>query len=241
MSIHKVPYVFGLAVLLVTLSIAKEPSDPYRVRWSPALKLKSISDIDARLHRSFGDVFEGTVHGQPVTIRNCGDYLANAREGFAVTGGELAAKVLRADAVDCVALEALRSARPAATSYLREFQLNSAALAKLSPILAPAVSNEKIAEARHAAEEGESWRQFVPAAHAKPLLKPGVLDVTQPDWDATITEYGRGDFNGDGVDDLLVRADYAATKGTYRNARLFLLSRKSEAGILEVIKEYTIP
>jgi hypothetical protein len=233
---------FCRVLLIVTVLAPSYPaSEAHAVRWSPRLELKGLADLDARLHRPFGDVFEGKVNGQQVTIANCADYLADSREHFTVTGGEQASIVLHSDAVDCVALDALRYARPAAISYLADFHLNASALAHLSPLLAPAVSNEEIAKARTATESGESWQQFVPSAHAKLANQPGTMDVNQPNWETTITEYGRGDFTGDGLEDLLVRADYAATKGTYRNTRLFLLSRKTASGVLSVAKEYTIP
>jgi hypothetical protein len=231
---------FTLPLLLVGLATARCASDPYPVWWSPKLGFKSLADIGARLHRPFGDVFEGTMNGKPVTVTNCADYLADSREHFTVTGGEQAATVLHSDAVDCIALDALRTAHPAKTSYLGHFHLNSSALAYLSPMLAPAVSNEQIAKARQAASDGESWQRLVPAARTQPARQTGVLNVSQPNWETTLTEYGRGDFTGDGLEDLLVRADYAATKGTYRNSRLFLLSRKNVASILEVVKEYNI-
>jgi len=234
------PLIMGVVVLVVGLMAGHAASDQHAVRWSSSLGLKSLSDIDARLHRPFGDVFEGKINGKPATVSNCADYLEDSREGFTATGGDQAAIVLHSDAITCVALEALKTARPATTSYLGDFHLNSSALASLSPQLAPAVSDEQITDARQAAEEGKSWQQFIPTARAKPARQAGALDVFQPNWETTITEYGRGDFTGDGVEDLLVRADYAAIKGTYRNSRLFLLSRKSETGVLKVVKEYSI-
>ncbi|HEX4229218.1 MAG TPA: hypothetical protein VHZ07_11145 [Bryobacteraceae bacterium] len=230
----------ALPLLLAALATARSASGPYPVQWSPKLGLKSLADIDARLHRSFGDVFEGKLNGKPVTVSNCAEYLADSREHFAVAGGEQAFIVLHSDAVDCIALEALKAARPAKASYLGGFHLNASSLTYLSPLLAPAVSNEQLAKARQAASSGDSWQRFVPAARAKPARQAGAINVSQPNWETTITEYGRADFTGDGLADLLVRSDYAATKGTYRNSRLFLLSRKNETAVLEVVKEYNI-
>ena len=46
---------------------------------------------------------------------------------------------------------------------------------------------------------------------------------------------GRADFDGDTVDDLLVIAGAAATKGTAGGTRLFLLSQESSDAILRVL------
>ena len=49
--------------------------------------------------------------------------------------------------------------------------------------------------------------------------------------------WGRGDFNGDGNEDLLVQSLDTLTEGTYRNTRLFVLTRKSADAALSVVRE----
>ena len=49
--------------------------------------------------------------------------------------------------------------------------------------------------------------------------------------------WGRGDLDQDGREDLLVQTLDTLTEGTYRNTRLFVLTRKSPTAPLSVVKQ----
>lgn len=48
----------------------------------------------------------------------------------------------------------------------------------------------------------------------------------------------RGDFNSDGIEDMVIMSTDAVVGGSYSANRLFIISRKSPAGELEVLREY---
>jgi hypothetical protein len=219
---------------------AQNPPPREGVRWSPLLKLSNREEIADRLARPFGDVFEGHAHGRKATISNCNDYLRLSGQGFQ-TSNMRAGAILEVDAVECVALVILRSARAPQADSLRGFQMNATALSLLPPELAPAVSNELVAQAKAADAAGQSWQTYVPKATAR-VLGPWQLAVSQPGWNTQVTLYALGDLSGSGQEELLMRADYRVQQGTYANSRLFLLTRGAHVNSrLRLIREVPVP
>jgi FG-GAP repeat len=227
------------AYLLTSMLAAKEPGNRTNpITWSAKLRLQSLAAIPQRLNQPFDDRFDGQVHGKPATIASCTDYLRLSPEAFKLSN-ETESGILQSYAVDCVALDMLRRATPARTNFIGAFPLTADSLSMLPPELAPAVSHEQQAAASAANAAGKSWAAFQPGATAKTVDENQIV-VTQGDWQVKITEYACGDFDGDGFQDLLVRADYAATRGTYGNTKLFLLGRKRAAERLRCEKKITI-
>jgi hypothetical protein len=56
-------------------------------------------------------------------------------------------------------------------------------------------------------------------------------------WEANVALYARGDFDGNGIEELLLRKDGALLQGTYRDHCLFILTRTSNQGPLRVVRE----
>ena len=79
-------------------------------------------------------------------------------------------------------------------------------------------------------------------------LKKGLLKVTdrgqnelsceQDGMRQHLTEMARADFNGDGIEDILVSDSASVTQGTYRTYDLIILTRKSIDGKYEKIKPH---
>ncbi len=219
---------------------AKANSREIPIQWSPALHLKSLAHIPERLNQPFEDTFKGVAEGKPATISSCNDYLRLSQKGFAASNDREHA-VLRLNAVDCAAVSLLQTAKPAHITLLNNFRLTPEAMNILPPELAPAVSQEKEVDAHAADLAGESWKTYVKDAQATASDVASQILVTEPGWSTKVTEYGRADFTGDGVEDLLVRTDTAATQGTYGNTQLFILSRKSKNGRLTLEQTVSIP
>ena len=47
----------------------------------------------------------------------------------------------------------------------------------------------------------------------------------------------RGDFDGDGVEDMLLSSSDAARGGSYRAVRMFVLTRRQPDGKVELVRE----
>jgi hypothetical protein len=202
--------------------------------------LDSRQAIDARLAQPFGDVFQGKAQGEKATIENCNDYLRLSTQSFQAEDNR-AAGILHNDAVECVALAMLRSARVPGAALLPGFQMNAETLNRLPPELAPAVSNELIAREKAADAARGSWKTYAPNSKAV-VQGPGRLSVSQTGWRTQLTLYARGDFSGKGNEELLLRADYHAQQGTYGNSKLFLLARGNPGTQrLRLVREVPVP
>ena len=55
-------------------------------------------------------------------------------------------------------------------------------------------------------------------------------------YDAELSIYGRGDFDGDGIEDVLVRRDGFAQGGSYQEFGLFLLTRTAAGAPFKVLR-----
>ena len=79
-----------------------------------------------------------------------------------------------------------------------------------------------------------SWRDYEKKLDAKG--DGDELVVTGGTWEVRAQIYARGDFDGDGLDDLLVRAAESATGGSYSGTRLVLLTRKAPGAKLTTLR-----
>jgi hypothetical protein len=206
----------------------------YEVQWAPELALTDLARISQRLDKPFDSPLTLKRSGQTVKCANCASLLQRRRTGYA-TVPESDAQAVQSLAVDCLAIEAVGRARPARTSFLRALRFGPETLSLLPPGLAPSISNEDRDKAQSATAKGLSWKQFDPAATASP--DGSGLVVVSDDIRTLIKIYGRGDFTGDGIDDLLLRVDTAALHGSYRSSRLFLLTRSSPSATLRIARE----
>jgi hypothetical protein len=220
---------------------AQETAGAIRVRWAEDLKLARIEDMNARLHLAFEDEFSVTKDHRPVVVKNCADYLG--MESSFDPPDEQTARVLKSAGIDCLALQALASARPSRSTFLAAFKLDEKSVAVLPPLLGAVVSADDQKRVQAAESEGKSWLAFAPglktsADSAGGGGLDGSLAVRLPGWELHLKEYARGDFDGDGIEDVLVRDEIAGTTGTYADVRLFLLTRTSAGAVLRVAKQY---
>jgi hypothetical protein len=215
---------------------ARPSPDALEVQWASELKLSRPSKAMERLREPLDSPLSFKHGSQTLQARNCLDLLAYRRSGFTPVS-DRDAGIAQSLIVDCLAVKALSRATAPRESFLRTFRLDPQALTFLPVNLVPIISGEDRQKVQNAAAKGMSWKQFDPAATASGQGES--FAVLSEDTQTTVRIYGRGDFNGDGIDDLLVRVDTAATHGTYRTSRLLLLTRSRSDGVLRMIQELT--
>ena len=217
--------------------------ETYPVWWAPELGLENLDEIDAALARRFPEgkraVFHkfgrhmvgegetaylgewGSLDAQP--IDNCVAYLKWTDEGYQFENtDEDSYWVYEIKAGYCYALRALKRARPATKSYLRDFGFTKNVLDYLPPLV-DAAGCKFLPTVIIANRKGVPWSQFVhpafgPPKHFANLVVRDAQHFVYEAWSSSaMTEkydedafsiIGRGDFDGDGVDDLLVRRDF---------------------------------
>ncbi len=208
------------------------------VRWTSALALSSLEEIDQRLVALWEYPLElRRVSGQRQTavITNCQSYFDLTRQGFTSTP----IKYQLVLGADCHALRALRQATPARRTHLAGFHLKEAVLNDLPPDLSLVISNDDARKVAAANQKGLSWREFEPIKRIT-LEKGQAMRVEGDGWGVRITVYAFGDFTADGLEDLLVKTDAWLQAGSYATTRLLLLTRRQAGARLDLVTEYDL-
>lgn len=226
--------VLGYCILSAAMLFAHCAHADRAVTWSAVLNLPVLSDLEARLARRFVEPVEVTMQGKGAQATNCIELLDLRAKGYGGEGDRGFA-LERDEGARCLALSLLRQARPAQVSYLAKFRLDASVIRRLPPTVATSFSSIEDDAARHAESEGKSLVRFQRGLKAR---KEGdVLVITADAWESRIVIYAQGDFDGDGVDDLLVAVGERATAGTFDSTKLLLMTRKHPEGMLHTIRQ----
>jgi len=202
------------------------------VQYGARLHVSSREQLAERLHAPFA---EGAAH--PAGVSNCAQLLDQRGRASAGRGSERQRQAERSTMADCLVLEELWSAKPARASYLHDLPWDARVLPLLPPQLAITVSAESERAASAAAGRGGTWGDFDPSVATEAGARgPDEIVVTGKGFVERLILWGRGDFNSDGLEDLLVQSLDTLTEGTYRNTRLFILTRRSADRPLEVVR-----
>jgi len=131
----------------------------------------------------------------------------------------------------------LAQAKPSRVSYLADFKFDEQSMTKLPPTLGIHVSEESLEGGRLAESKGKSWADADPDARIKPY---GVFAATVrgKDFLEKLEIEARGDFNGDGIEDIVIRTGDALLQGTYRGTRVFILTRKHPGERLTTLQQW---
>jgi hypothetical protein len=213
----------GLAVLWTGLAFAnpapaEEP--PYPVWWSPVLELDSIEGIDARLERA---LWSGRDDGMPlfkiedderedVSAANCIELRLLVDKGFHGAGSHdyWVQQYLLAQ---CRAIELMKRARPAKRSFLRDFVLDEEAIHVLPAMVEASSSCDFVCRQRVANERPIPLSQFTPVFRVT-VTSNQEIEIRTLAIETDLSILARGDFNDDGLDDLLLLTSSGATEGT---------------------------
>lgn len=215
------------------------------VWWAPELGLSSLAAIDWKLDQRV-EPFT-LADGQGVTMVKedggrteqkqaftCREFLALYDQHFSPADNYQNSREggFRAR---CIPLRVLQKAQPSRESFVRNFHWTSDALGEL-PVLFLPVERESAAEA--ASREGKTWKEYEPTA--KVVKADGnTLEVDVPDaWQCSLVVVARGDFNADGVEDLLVQGYRQAVEGTYKEFPIFVLTRLKGDSRLRLVQRF---
>lgn len=161
---------------------------------------------------------------------SCAEVLSGAGQKGATTGDVIeSAKRQR----DCEALRLLIGARPPTTPTLNGFALSARSLDELPPCFAPVFSPDHKAAVP---EAGKSWRASSQQARVI-SAEGGMLRVADDGYSAVLRIAGRGDVNGDGVEDVVLRSDWKLAQGTMGGSTTFVFTKKRGAKVLEVVSD----
>jgi hypothetical protein len=140
-------------------------------------------------------------------------------------------------------------AKPSRVSYVKAFRLNDAALDRLPPTMTSGLIDDDDDQdaARKAELNGLSWRKFIPGlkiqkkyANGIEVMEPALDDEGKPDPDhgaeVDLEIKAFGDFNGDGIEDVLLWTTDQAVRGTLYWFQPVALTRLTPGGPLKQIE-----
>lgn len=248
-------FLMGVMLLAFLLaSRAPTAQEKFPVWWSPSLELESLDQIDTILNGLYPKEDRVVVTkflGDDVTIpplrevvQDCRAHIRLIEDGYEFTFPLDALDLKRRYGDECFALDALSRATPAASSFLSEFELNGEALSVLPPFFRPVGGCGYLVTAWLANRDGVSWAEF---RHRDPYYAvTGVRTLSETEiqidadyWSTHVELYGRGDFDGDGWEDLLIRTIDRFRDG-FDGSHLFLLVRDGPASNLRIVWEYGV-
>ena len=205
------------------------------VWWSPKLGLASLDDLERRLSEPI-DAVTVRRNAEVATIRDCKTYLELRQQGFRPRS-DMEERYLQWIGAECHTLAALRDASPAKSTHVGSFRLDETAVGVLPPSCGVVVSEDELKKVRAAEIQGLSWDKYETALQTR-LEGADVLVVEGRTWEARLEIQGRGDFDADAVEDLLLKVSGSMKEGTYQSTRLLMLSRTSDDEVLKVSREF---
>ena len=132
----------------------------------------------------------------------------------------------------CGSLKKIMTVSPARTSYIKDTTIADSNL--LSPALLLGSWNETKEKERI---ENNDRRSLAAYGVVIKKISPNKIAFTDGGEDLYYSEIARGDFNEDGIEDILVFYSDHAVGGTYREFGIKVLTRTSDQGLLEVVTE----
>lgn len=170
-------------------------------------------------------------HGQGLTLDNCRDYLAAPQPLNPVRSQEMAA--FSELAVNCIAAELIATGKASRQSYIERRLVDENLPQRMPSMLAMVTSVSEWSRV----EPGQTWAQV----NADASFTATGEDAGRYAHGGSIqelAELARGDFTGDGLEDVLLTSFDYVQDGNYTARRLFLISRKSLEQPFKVMQLY---
>lgn len=226
------------------------------ITWSPALSvdvhpLKNLSEIPAVMDgpwkNSDGQPRHFFVHnadGEKMKVNTCKSLFMADRRGMRMRSQE-GEFIYRAWAVICFSLKALSSAAPATRTYVSDFSLSPKSVKALPVGMAFAISPSHFERMYSIQGKGGDLSDYL--EHASITIKNRgtkpfgpQATITQGPQVQTISLLAKADFNHDGMEDLLMRTKGTITGGHYYTFGLYVVTRTSPNGPLEMIMDFHV-
>jgi hypothetical protein len=236
-TLASVIYLLWLAAPLAPEGVALP-----KVSWSSDLKLASLAAIDEAMGQNLREPVTVILEDQSTrSLKTCGDVLAVAKVKFDLPPdhqSDVDWNSLTSTSIRCFALDVLKSAKPASATHLAWFRFSQAGVAKLPPGLTLSVAEGEEKAIAKAEKNCKGWGKYDPELK---LHVDGTDDgqLQAGGWAGRLTLYGRGDLDGDGLEDLLLYRYGKVDGGSASDESLFIVSQTSNKGCPRIVK--TIP
>ena len=223
------------------------PSPLRPVTWSANVAGPRRSDLDQALDKALPEpwnMFDRKT-GQRHKARTCRELLGldSTSDPMDVhDDGSLPTRLIGNDwnvydghLVRCRIAAAIQSAKPSLVNYLGAFVLDDARLKEIPAAVIPTPSESEERRLKKSSARGTSWKGWDRRIHVTKTFGSGVT-VESPDTRSFLSVDGRGDFNGDGIEDLVLSRSGGGQEGTWSSTAAFVLTRRSHHARIEIIK-----
>jgi hypothetical protein len=223
------------------------PHSPLRpVTWSPDVAGPKRTDLDQALDKRLPETWQmfDRKSGQRQAARTCRELLKldPTSDPMEVTEDSETSHVYESDwhvyrrrVVVCRIIDAIQGANPAGADYLGAFALDNARLKEIPAALIPTPSPREEEQLKKASARGVSWKGW--DRRVRVTGKPdGPVTVRGTDTWSSVAVEGRGDVDGDGIEDVILLRSGGGHEGTWRSAAGFVLTRRSPHGRVELVK-----
>ena len=210
------------------------------MKWSDQLELAQLADIDSQLTAGvpggFGELSRDDTNVVPTS---CVEWSRLHRQGYQPRTALEAQPDVGARR-RCQTLLLLNRARPAHRSEVRDLRFDKHALNCLPAALATPGSPERIRAVAVATQRKQSLAVFDTRARTRKSVLPHVLEVTEGGRQSVISiePMAWGDFDGDGMDDVVVSVVNSMTDGSVLVARVLVLTRAAAGEVLQIVSEW---
>jgi hypothetical protein len=210
--------------ILLILAVAPDQMAQVRhpVRWNRAVGPPSRQALRAKLLKPPAS------EPRPDEIQSCADYLRALKEGR--DGAQSADESFVAAECDPILL--VLAAEPSRVSYVQGFKLDESALGLLPASVSFIADEDKDKVER----KGLSWKRYHPKMK---LLRKAFNEITVAEDDengVNLRIMAFGDFNGDGVEDVLLSKENFEIEGHGRSYSAVILTRLSPGGRLKAFE-----
>lgn len=180
-------------------------------------------------------VTKANAPGESIALSSCAQYLANPA-GSLSTLREKDGTPFMALALMCRAAQEIVASQPARHSNIPP-QFIDENLPRLLPPQVAMVVSEAEWKRQLADPENRSWADINRIRQSRPL-SPDLTMYAHEQGSQEIALVARGDFNGDGMEDVLFTSRDQAEGGSYSAVRLFQVTRSAPEGRYELVREY---
>lgn len=215
--------------------------EEYGMKASPPPKAEDWARWMAQPWESGGDPRTFTVYDgerREVPVGSCEELFQADERGWAADS--LQGRILRAWASTCYGARAIAAAMPAAQSHVEGLVLDEVTVRSLPPAMGFVISRDDERKVAQLEAEGGTLGDYIGGAGVV-LGEDGGATISD-EWGGhqSLKVRANGDFNRDGVADLLVSTSSWVEGGSYWSQQLWIITRDEPGAPLRMLEEIRV-
>lgn len=253
--------VSATAPAIVVADEAEGETGPYPIWLSPHSVIKSLNDVERAWNQSFKinlidgkyvskgyALYKGENENRIIAVAgSCYTLIELVDQKFDLIHRSFYYPSYLRVVEDCRYLDLLRQVSPSTVSFVRNFDLDEQAVNLLPALIKPGISCHTMCQLHEANERGIPLSRFSELTKIEPRQRYR-LDMETVGMAFQVSLLAKGDFDGDGTEDLILQVNFEMKGGTLWGRNLHVLTRLDPSNVLQVVdpdshicEEYTCP